>query len=165
MPNIVLLESVHSNVHKNLYLLHLSKQVFSLASICLVLYGYFYRQILRQQSYLILKDFSPALSVLNSGLKREWQPILTPQKITYQSFLGRTLQYLKKKNCPPQVEKTTLKSSSEKLKSTLFPYCPELPKRPKKKNSCSKKWLIDQLWDFSRLKLINIILLESFCAP
>ena len=26
----------------------------------------------------------------------------------------------------------------------FFPYCPELPKWPKQKNSCSKLWLIDQ---------------------
>ena len=47
--------------------------------------------------------------------------------------------------CQQKVEKTTLKNCSEKLKSTFFPYCPELPKRPKQKNSCSKMWLIDQL--------------------
>ena len=41
------------------------------------------------------------------------------------------------------VEKTTLKSCSENLKSTFFPYCPELPKQ---KNSCSKLWLIDGLY-------------------
>ena len=28
----------------------------------------------------------------------------------------------------------------------FFPYCPELPKRPKQKNSFSKLWLIDQLY-------------------
>ena len=28
----------------------------------------------------------------------------------------------------------------------FFPYCPELPKRPKQKNSCSKMWLIDHLY-------------------
>ena len=48
--------------------------------------------------------------------------------------------------CPQKDEKTTLKSCSEKLKSTFFPYCPELPKRPKQKNSCSKMWPIDQLY-------------------
>ena len=48
--------------------------------------------------------------------------------------------------CPQKVEKTTLKSCSEKLKSTFFPYCPELPKRPKQKNLCSKMWPIDQLY-------------------
>jgi hypothetical protein len=37
--------------------------------------------------------------------------------------------FSKKKNnyCPQKVEKTTLKSSSEKLESPFFPYCPELP--------------------------------------
>ena len=28
----------------------------------------------------------------------------------------------------------------------FFPYCPELPIRPKQKNSCSKMWLINQLY-------------------
>ena len=37
------------------------------------------------------------------------------------------------------------KSCSEKLKSTFFPYCPELPKWPKQKNSCSKMWLYIEL--------------------
>ena len=36
--------------------------------------------------------------------------------------------------------KTTLKSSKEILKY-FFPYCPELPRRPKQKNLCSKMWL------------------------
>ena len=45
-----------------------------------------------------------------------------------------------------EVEKTTLKSCSEKLKSTFFSLLPWLPKQPKKKNSCSKMWLIDQLY-------------------
>ena len=48
--------------------------------------------------------------------------------------------------CPQKVEKPPLKSCSEKLKSTFFPCCPELPKRPKQKNSCSKMQLIDQLY-------------------
>ena len=37
----------------------------------------------------------------------------------------------------------------KKLRNTLndsFPYCPDLPKWPKQKNSCSKMWLIDQLY-------------------
>ena len=61
----------------------------------------------------------------------------------------RTLQYFSKNFsffCPQKVEKTTLKSCSEKLKSTFFPYCPELPKRPNQKNSCSIMWLIEQLY-------------------
>ena len=48
--------------------------------------------------------------------------------------------------CPQKEEKTTLKSCSEKLKSTFFSLLPELPKRPKQKKSCSKMWLIDQLY-------------------
>ena len=31
----------------------------------------------------------------------------------------------------------------EKLNSTFFPYRPELPKRPKQNNSCSKMWPIE----------------------
>ena len=46
------------------------------------------------------------------------------------------------------------KSTNEKLKKTpskvakqniFFLYCPELPKRPKQKNSCAIIWLIDRL--------------------
>ena len=48
--------------------------------------------------------------------------------------------------CPQKVEKTTIKSCSEKLKSTFFPYCTELPKRPKQKNSRSKMCLVEQLF-------------------
>ena len=48
--------------------------------------------------------------------------------------------------CTQKVEKTTLKSCSEELKSTFFPYCPKLPKGPKQKTSWSKIWLIDQLY-------------------
>ena len=36
---------------------------------------------------------------------------------------------------------------AQKNSNPLFsPYCLELPKRPKRKNSCSKMWLIDQLY-------------------
>ena len=47
-----------------------------------------------------------------------------------------------------KLKKNTLKSCSEKLKSTFVPHYPELfkrPKWPKQKNSCSKMWLLDQL--------------------
>ena len=40
--------------------------------------------------------------------------------------------------------KNNLKSRYEIL--FFLKYCPELPKRPKQKNSCSKMWLIDQLY-------------------
>jgi hypothetical protein len=56
------------------------------------------------------------------------------------------LNVLKKKFCPQKVEKNTLKSCSEKLKSTFFPLLPAQPKWPKQKNSCSKMWPIDQLY-------------------
>ena len=48
--------------------------------------------------------------------------------------------------CPQKVEKTTLKSCSEFLKSTFFPLLPAQPKWPKQKKSCSKMWPIDQLY-------------------
>ena len=48
--------------------------------------------------------------------------------------------------CPQKVEKTTLKSCSEKLKSTFFSLLPAQPKWPKQKNSCSKMWPIEQLY-------------------
>ena len=53
------------------------------------------------------------------------------------------LKSFKENSCQQKVEKNTLKSCSENLKSTFFPYCPELPKQ---KNSCSKLWLIDRLY-------------------
>ena len=60
---------------------------------------------------------------------------------------GATIYFLRNYFfCPQKVEKNTLKSCSEKLKSTFFPYCPQQPKQPKQKNSCSKMWLIDQLY-------------------
>ena len=62
----------------------------------------------------------------------------------------RTLQSFQKKIkllvCPQKVEKNTLKSCSEKLKSTFFPLLSGLPKRPKQKNSCTKMWLKEQLY-------------------
>ena len=66
-----------------------------------------------------------------------------------QLFSADATIFLKKINflfCPQKVEKTTLKSCSEKLKSTFFPLQPAQPKRPKQKNSCSKMWPIDQLY-------------------
>ena len=54
-------------------------------------------------------------------------------------LFSATLQYLKNIYF-------IFKSCSEKLKSIFFPYCPELPQRPKHKNSCAKMWLIDQLY-------------------
>ena len=49
--------------------------------------------------------------------------------------------------CPQKVEKKTPSKVAQKNSNPLFfPYCPELPKRPKQKNSCSKLWLIDQLY-------------------
>ena len=60
--------------------------------------------------------------------------------------------------CPQKVEKTTLKSCSEKLKSTFFPLLPAQPKWPKRKNSRSKMWPIDQLYielGFSPCRIID----------
>ena len=65
------------------------------------------------------------------------------------NFLVRTLQCFQiffSFFVPQKVEKTTLKSCSEKLKATFFPLLPAQPKQPKQKNSCSKIWLIDQLY-------------------
>ena len=56
------------------------------------------------------------------------------------------LKNFKKKICPQKVEKTTLKSCSEFLKSTFFPLLPAQPKWPKQKKSYSKMWPIDQLY-------------------
>ena len=63
------------------------------------------------------------------------------------NFLVWMLQYQKRDFfCPQKVEKITLKSCSEFLKSTFFSLLPWLPKWPKQKNSCSKMWPIDQLY-------------------
>ena len=51
--------------------------------------------------------------------------------------------------CPQKVEKSTLTSCPEKLKSTFFSL---LPAQPKQKNSCSKMWPIDQLYIDTQLR-------------
>ena len=48
--------------------------------------------------------------------------------------------------CPQKVEKNTLKSCPEKLKSTFFSLLPAQPIQPKQKNSCYKMWLTDQMY-------------------
>ena len=68
-------------------------------------------------------------------------------KVIWWNFSMWMLKYFLKNFkivfCPQKVEKTTLKSCSEFLKSTFFSLLPWLPKRPKQKNSCSKMWPID----------------------
>ena len=54
------------------------------------------------------------------------------------NFLVRTLQSFQKNFLPQKRWKKHPQSCSEKLKATFFPYYPELPKRPKQKNSCFK---------------------------
>ena len=44
-------------------------------------------------------------------------------------FLKKILNFF----CPPKVEKTTLKSCSEFLKSTFFPYYPDSPNGPNRR--------------------------------
>ena len=45
-----------------------------------------------------------------------------------------------------KLKKPPSKVAQKNSNPLFFPYCPELPKRPKQKNSCSKMWLIDQLY-------------------
>ena len=48
------------------------------------------------------------------------------------------------------------RSFAQKNINPLFPYCPELPKQTKQKNSSSKMWLIDKVYielEFSSLNL------------
>ena len=71
------------------------------------------------------------------------------------NFLVPKLQSLKRKNCAQKVEKTTPKSCSEILNFFIIPYCPDLPNWPKQKNSCSKMWLINQLYIKLGLRLPN----------
>ena len=51
--------------------------------------------------------------------------------------LKKKMFALKKLKKPPS--KVAQKNSNP----LFFPYCPELPKRPKQKNFCSKMWVID----------------------
>ena len=73
----------------------------------------------------------------------------------YQKNVETFYNVFKKKNhffCPQKVEKNTLKSCPEKLKSTFFSLLPAQPKQPKQKNSCSKMWPIDQLYIDTQLR-------------
>ena len=64
------------------------------------------------------------------------------------NFLVRTLQFFSKRIQFSLPIKSWKNHPQKLLRKTQihFPYCPELPKRPKQKNSCSKMWLIDQLY-------------------
>ena len=59
----------------------------------------------------------------------------------------RMLQYLKKNYffAHKKLKKPPSKVA-QKYSFFFLHYCPELPKWPKQKNSCSKMWLIDQLY-------------------
>jgi hypothetical protein len=73
------------------------------------------------------------------------------------NFLVRTLQYFQKDLkfffAHKKLKKPPTKVAQKNKKSTFFPYYPELPKQPKQKNSCSKMWLIDQLYIELYLKI------------
>ena len=58
----------------------------------------------------------------------------------------RLLKYFRKKIAHKKLKKPPSKVAQKNSNPLFFPYCPELPKRPKQKNSCSKMWLIDQLY-------------------
>ena len=59
----------------------------------------------------------------------------------------RMLQYFQKLFLPTKSWKKSPSKVAQKNSNLLFfPYCTELPKLPKQKNSCSKMWLIDQLY-------------------
>ena len=45
-----------------------------------------------------------------------------------------------------KLKKTPSKVAQKNSNPLFFPYCPELPKRPKQKNSCSKLWFREQLY-------------------
>ena len=51
-----------------------------------------------------------------------------------------------KKQCPWKILKNTVKSTVAKKYLVFFGTAISCPKRPKQKNSCSKIWLIDQLY-------------------
>ena len=73
-----------------------------------------------------------------------------------------TLQYFAHKKLKKPPSKVAQKNSNP----LFFPYCPELPKRPKQKNSCSKLWLIDQLYIELRFlhTLVLTTLAQKTCA-
>ena len=56
------------------------------------------------------------------------------------NFLVRSLFTIFK-----EIEKKTPSEVAKKYPNRFLPY-PELPKRPKQKNSWSERWLIDQLY-------------------
>ena len=64
---------------------------------------------------------------------------------------------------PKKSWKKPLQSCLEKLKSTYFPYSPELPKQ---KNSCSKLRLVDQLYTKlgAHLLSIAVIWIDCYCS-
>ena len=71
--------------------------------------------------------------------------------------------------CPQKVEKTTLKSCSEKLKSTFFSLLPELPKRPSRRihvPKCGLQTNCIQNWDLSHILAIRVIIArQSYSRP
>ena len=104
-----------------------------------------------QRKYFLKKYnfFLPTKSWKNHPQKllRKTQIHFFPLTAFLCNFLVRLLRnFLKIFFCPQKVEKTTLKSCSEFLKSTFFPLLPAQPKWPKQKKSCSKMWPIDQLY-------------------
>ena len=85
-------------------------------------------------------NFSRFYSYCRVGVHKKWVMNVATQSPRFKKLK-------KKKICPQKVEKTTLKSCSEFLKSTFF--LTALPKRPKQKNSCSKmkgKFDVYSLW-------------------
>ena len=99
----------------------------------------------------LYSDSLKPLSVLRTGLKLGWQPIFS--KKVYKSFLMQLFSAVAKIFLliflffsPQKVKKNTLRSCTETLKSTFFPLLPELLKRPKQKDLCSKMWPINQLY-------------------
>ena len=67
-------------------------------------------------------------------------------RVFFSTFCGQIFFFnLKKKFLPTKCWKNHPQKLLRKTQiHFFFPYCPELPKRPKQKNSSSKLWLIDQ---------------------
>ena len=59
---------------------------------------------------------------------------------------ARQARQFEKKNCPQKVENPPSKVAQKNSNPICFSLLPWFPKRPKQKNSCSKMWLIDQLY-------------------
>ena len=75
-------------------------------------------------------------SAVNKIIKNTTKNVETLYNVFKKKFIFFALKKLKK--TPSKV--------AQKYSTCFLHYCPELLKQPKQKNSCTKMWLIDQLY-------------------